>query len=86
MKVGHDKVLVCREKAPETTASGILKIPEAAREKPDFGEVVAVGSDVFDWAIGDRVIFPKWSGFQTSLPDDDRDLLILFATEVWAAV
>jgi len=86
MKVGRDKVLVVRESAPSKTKSGLFDVPDAAREKPDYGVVVAVGSEVTDWSVGDRVIFAKWSGFSTSLPDDDRDLLILFATEVWMAV
>jgi chaperonin GroES len=86
MRVGRDKVLVVRETPSSKTKSGLFDVPDAAREKPDFGEVIAVGVDVSDWAIGDKIIFPKWSGFATSLPDDDRDLLILFATEIWAAV
>jgi len=86
MKIGRDKVLVVREPAPSKTKSGLFDVPDAAREKPDYGIVIAVGADVTDWAVNDKVIFPKWSGFATSLPDDDRDLLILFATEIWAEV
>jgi co-chaperonin GroES (HSP10) len=86
MTVGRDKVLVERGEAPKTTRGGLLDIPDAARERPDYGTVIAVGWEVTDWHVGDKVIYPKWSGFMTTIPGDDRDLLILFANEIWMSI
>lgn len=83
MKLGKDKVLVRRAPAPETVGEGGLKIPDAARERPDFGEVVAVGPEVTSWEPGDKVVFPKWCGFQVVLPNDDTDYLVIFEDEIW---
>ena len=83
MTVGSDKVLILRTPALETTKSGILTLPDAVREKPDYGEVIAVGSDVKDWKVGDKVYFPRWVGFQVLVPKDDRDLLVVWGSEIW---
>jgi chaperonin GroES len=85
MTIGRNKVFVKREKAPETTAGG-LTIPDAAREKPDYGEVIAVGADVKDWKVGDKVTFPKWVGFIVVLPNDNSDYLVVFEDEIWLAI
>ena len=85
MTLGKDKVLLKREDAPETTSGG-LKIPDAAREKPDYGQVIAVGSEVTNWKVGDKVTFPKWCGFQVTIPGDPDDYLIIFEDEVWMAL
>src|SRR3954464_14152655 len=68
----HDRVLVRRVTAEEKTAGGII-IPDTAKEKPQEGEVVAVGSGTLndkgelrplDVKTGDRILFGKWSGTQ----------------------
>jgi chaperonin GroES len=82
-KLGKDKVLIERVPAPDITSQSGLRIPDASKERPDAGKVIAVGSKVKDWEIGDTVIYPKWSGFQVSVPGDDRDLLVLFSDEIW---
>ena len=84
-RLGKDKVLVKRQEAPETTLGG-LKIPDAARERPDLGLVIAVGSDVTNWKIDDKVTFPRWSGFQITIPGDPDDYLIIFENEIWMAL
>ena len=66
----HDRVLVRRVAAEEKTAGGII-IPDTAKEKPQEGEVVAVGPGTLndkgglrplDVKAGDRILFGKWSG------------------------
>lgn len=85
MKIGKGRILVQRSEAPKTNSAGFV-IPDAMRETPDYGLVVEVGSGVTDWAKGDKVLFPKWSGFQIKIPDDERDYLIVLEEEVWAAL
>ncbi|TYB32583.1 MAG: co-chaperone GroES [Flexistipes sinusarabici] len=79
----HDRVLVKRVEAEEKTASGII-IPESAKEKPQEGEVIAVGEGkVLDNGTktelsvktGDKVLFSKYAGTEISL--DDEDYLIM---------
>lgn len=75
----HDRVLVKRVEAEEKTASGII-IPDSAQEKPQEGEVIAVGpGKVMDNGskaelsvkAGDKVLFSKYAGTEISLDDDD---------------
>ena len=84
----HDRVLVRRIEAPEKTAGGII-IPDNAREKPQEGEVVAVGSGtraedgtLLPLAVtaGDRILFGKWSGSEVRLAADD--LIIMKESDV----
>ena len=79
----HDRVLVRRVEAEEKTSGGII-IPDTAKEKPQEGEVVAVGSGVrdesgkvqpLDVQAGDRVLFGKWSGTEVKI--DGVDYLIM---------
>jgi chaperonin GroES len=85
MKLGRDKVLVKRDDAPETMGKFI--VPDAAKEKPDYGTVIEVGSEVVDWKKDQRVIFPKWCGFQVTVPSDEEgDYLIIFQDEIWMAL
>jgi chaperonin GroES len=79
----HDRVIVKRLEEERTTASGIV-IPDSATEKPDTGEVVAIGtgkvlddgkSKALDVKPGDKVIFGKYSG-QTVKVDGD-ELLVM---------
>jgi chaperonin GroES len=84
----HDRVLVRRIEAPERSAGGII-IPDNAREKPQEGEVVAVGSGLraddgsvtpLDFKAGDRILFGKWSGTEVKL--DGEDLIIMKESDV----
>ncbi|MCA1479367.1 co-chaperone GroES [Bradyrhizobium sp. NBAIM08] len=79
----HDRVLVRRIDAEEKTAGGII-IPDNAKEKPQQGEVIAVGPGgryeqgqlvPLDVKVGDRVLFGKWSGTEVKI--DGEELLIM---------
>jgi len=79
----HDRVLVRRIEADQKTAGGII-IPDTAKEKPQQGEIVAVGPGArnekgelvaLDVKAGDRVLFGKWSGTEVRI--DGEDLLIM---------
>jgi chaperonin GroES len=84
----HDRVVVKRIN-PETKTKGGIIIPDTAREKPQQGEVVAVGPGGRDEAgklipidikVGDKVLFGKWSGTEVVL--DGAELLIMKETDV----
>jgi len=77
------RVLVVVLAQENRTASGLV-IPDTAKEKPQRGEVVAVGddTDVIKVAVGDRVLFPKYTGTEIRL--DDRDHLIIEGTDLLA--
>jgi chaperonin GroES len=88
----HDRVLVRRVEAEEKTAGGII-IPDTAKEKPQEGEVIAVGSgarnesgDVTPLEVqaGDRILFGKWSGTEVKL--DGEDLLIMKESDILGIV
>ena len=88
----HDRVLVRRVEAEEKTAGGII-IPDTAKEKPQEGEVIAVGPGVRDAQgklhapdvkIGDRVIFGKWSGTEVKL--EGEDLIIMKESDILGIV
>ena len=79
----HDRVLVKRLEEKETKKGGII-IPDSAKEKPQEGEIIAVGSGArdesgklvpLDVKAGDRVLFGKWSGTEVKI--DGKDLLIM---------
>ncbi|WP_025034694.1 co-chaperone GroES [Bradyrhizobium sp. DOA9] len=79
----HDRVLVRRIDAEEKTAGGII-IPDTAKEKPQQGEIIAVGPGgrneqgqlvPLDVKVGDRVLFGKWSGTEVKI--DGEELLIM---------
>ena len=79
----HDRVVVRRLEAEEKTAGGII-IPDTAKEKPQQGEVVAVGPGgrdetgkliPIDVQTGDRVLFGKWSGTEVKI--DGIEYLIM---------
>ncbi|MDG2520115.1 co-chaperone GroES [Caulobacter sp. 73W] len=87
-----DRVLVKRVEEEEKTKGGII-IPDTAKEKPQEGEVVAVGpgarndkGDVvaLDVKAGDRILFGKWSG--TEVKVDGEDLLIMKESDVLGVV
>ena len=84
----HDRVLVRRIEAEEKTAGGII-IPDTAKEKPQEGEVVAVGAGAKDEAgnriamdvkAGDRILFGKWSG--TEVKVGGEDLIIMKESDI----
>ncbi|MEQ9689991.1 co-chaperone GroES [Bauldia litoralis] len=84
----HDRVVVRRIEAEAKSAGGII-IPDTAKEKPQEGEVVAVGPGARDEAgklvpldlkAGDRILFGKWSG--TEVKVDGEELLIMKESDV----
>ena len=84
----HDRVLVRRIEAEEKSAGGIF-IPDTAKEKPQEGEVLAVGSGTrgedgtmraVDVKAGDKILFGKWSGSEVRM--DGEDLLIMKESDV----
>ena len=85
MTLGKNKALIKRQDAPATTTDGLI-IPDAAREKPDYGKIIAVGAAVTDWKVGNVVTFPKWCGFQVTIPGDPEDYLIIDDDEIWMAL
>ncbi|HEV7335097.1 MAG TPA: co-chaperone GroES [Bosea sp. (in: a-proteobacteria)] len=88
----HDRVVVKRIDAEEKTKGGIL-IPDTAKEKPQEGEVVAIGPGARDEIgklvppdvkVGDRVLFGKWSGTEVKI--DGEDLLIMKESDIMGVV
>ena len=88
----HDRVVVKRIEAEEKSKGGII-IPDTAKEKPQEGEVVAVGPGgrdesgkliAMDLKAGDRVLFGKWSGTEVKL--DGEDLLIMKESDIMGMI
>ena len=88
----HDRVIVKRLDNETKTASGIV-IPEAAAEKPDQGEILAVGpgkkddqgkSIALDVKVGDRVLFGKYAGQAVKV--DGQELLVMREEDIMAVV
>ena len=88
----HDRVLVRRIEAEAKTAGGII-IPDTAKEKPQEGEVIAVGTGArsdngtvtpLEVKAGDRILFGKWSG--TEVKVDGEDLLIMKESDILGVV
>jgi len=88
----HDRVVVRRLEAEEKTKGGII-IPDTVKEKPQEGEVVAVGPGGRDEngklvpigvKAGDRVLFGKWSGTEVKL--DGKELLIMKESDIMGVV
>jgi len=84
----HDRVVVRRLEGEEKTAGGII-IPDAAKEKPMQGEIVAVGAGArdengkvqpLDVKAGDAVLFGKWSGTEVKI--DGEELLIMKESDI----
>ena len=84
----HDRVIVKRLEEERKTASGIV-IPDTAAEKPDSGEIMAVGTGKvgddgkvrpLDVKKGDKVLFGKWSGTEVKI--DGQELLIMKESDV----
>jgi chaperonin GroES len=88
----HDRVLVRRIEGEEKTKGGLI-IPDTAKEKPQEGEIVAVGAGAkdedgdriaMDVKAGDRVLFGKWSGTEVKI--DGEDLLIMKESDILGIV
>jgi len=88
----HDRVLVRRVEAEEKSAGGII-IPDTAKEKPQEGEVIAVGTGArsdtgtvtpLEVKSGDRILFGKWSG--TEVKVDGEDLIIMKESDILGIV
>ena len=88
----HDRVVVRRIDAEEKTKGGII-IPDTAKEKPQEGEVIAVGAGArdesgkvvpLDLRAGDRVLFGKWSGSEVRI--DGEDLLIMKESDIMGVI
>jgi chaperonin GroES len=88
----HDRVVVRRIEAEETTAGGII-IPDTAKEKPQQGEVLAAGPGKrdatgkllpLDVKAGDQILFGKWSGTEVKI--DGEDLLIMKEDDIMGVV
>jgi len=89
----HDRVIVRREEEEQTTAGGIL-LPGSAQEKPNQGEVVAVGSGRIldsgevrpvDVKIGDKVVFGQYAG-NDKIDIDGEELIILSESDIKAVL
>ena len=88
----HDRVVVRRIEEDDRTKGGII-IPDTAKEKPQQGEVVAVGPGApdekgkvqpLDVKPGDRVLFGKWSGTEVKL--DGEELLIMKESDILGVI
>ena len=88
----HDRVVVRRLDAEAKTKGGII-IPDTAKEKPQEGEIVAVGPGArdekgklvpIDLKKGDKILFGKWSGSEIKL--DGEELLIMKESDVMGVV
>jgi chaperonin GroES len=88
----HDRVVVRRLDAEEKTKGGII-IPDTAKEKPQEGEIVAVGPGArdengkvnpLDVKAGDRILFGKWSGTEVRI--DGEDLLIMKESDIMGII
>ena len=87
-----DRVLVRRVEEEEKTRGGII-IPDTAKEKPQEGEVIAVGPGArdengklqpLDVKTGDRILFGKWSGTEVKI--DGEDLLIMKESDIMGII
>ena len=88
----HDRVVVRRVESEEKTSGGII-IPDTAKEKPQEGEVIAVGPGArdetgkvqpLDVKAGDRILFGKWSGTEVKL--NGEDLLIMKESDILGVI
>ena len=88
----HDRVVVKRIEAEEKTKGGII-IPDTAKEKPQEGEIIAVGPGArdeqgkivaLDVKTGDRILFGKWSGTEVKI--DGEELLIMKESDVMGVI
>ncbi len=88
----QDRVLIRRLEQEEKTTGGII-IPDTAKEKPQEGEVIAVGPGArsedgklhpLDVKVGDRVLFGKWSGTEVKI--DGEDLVVMKESDIMGVI
>ena len=88
----HDRVVIRRIEADVKTAGGII-IPDTVKEKPQEGEVIAVGPGALDDSgkrvtldvkAGDRILFGKWSGTEVKI--DGQDYLIMKESDIMGVI
>ena len=88
----HDRVVIRRIEAEAKTKGGII-IPDTAKEKPQEGEIVAIGTGTrddkgnlvaLDVKAGDRILFGKWSGTEVKL--NGEDLLIMKESDIMGVI
>ncbi|MCL4104309.1 UNVERIFIED_CONTAM: hypothetical protein GTU68_047271 [Idotea baltica] len=79
----YDRVVVRRNAEEETTAGGIL-LPGSAKEKPNQGEVLAVG-EALAVKVGDKVVFGQYAGSNT-IEVDGEELIIMGESEIYGVV
>ena len=88
----HDRVVIRRIEGEEKTKGGII-IPDTAKEKPQEGEIIAVGPGGRDEAcklipldvkVGDRILFGKWSGTEVKI--DGQEYLIMKESDVMGII
>ncbi len=88
----HDRVVIRRVKEEEKSKGGII-IPDTAQEKPQEGEVIAIGPGgrdddgkriKMDVEVGDRILFGKWSGTEVKI--DGEDLLIMKESDIMGVI
>ena len=88
----HDRVVVRRIESEAKSAGGII-IPDTAKEKPQEGEIIAVGPGgrdetgkliPLDVKVGDRILFGKWSGTEVKI--DGEELLIMKESDVMGVI
>ena len=88
----HDRVVIRRIEGDEKTKGGII-IPDTVKEKPQEGEVIAVGPGArdesgklipIDVKAGDRVLFGKWSGTEVKI--DGEDVLIMKESDIMGVI
>ena len=88
----HDRVVVRRVDSEAKTAGGII-IPDTAKEKPQEGEIIAIGTGArkdngeivpLDVKAGDSVLFGKWSGTEVKI--DGEDLLIMKESDIMGVI
>ena len=88
----HDRVVVKRLESDQKTKGGII-IPDTAKEKPQEGEVIAVGPGArddsgkviaLDVKVGDRILFGKWSGTEVKI--DGEELLVMKESDIMGVI
>ncbi|HBD12016.1 MAG TPA: co-chaperone GroES [Porticoccaceae bacterium] len=90
----NDRVVVRRKEEEETSAGGIL-LPGTAKEKPNEGEVIAVGEGrlldngevrPLSVKVGDKVIFGPYAGGSNTIKDGDDELIIMSESEIFGVI
>ncbi len=77
------RVIIKKVEAEEKTASGIV-LPSQAKEKPQLAEVLAIGSEITDIKVGDKVVFKKFVG--TEIKVDGEELIIVDFNDILAVM